>query len=85
MTVKKGRNVINLDFYKSIRTYWIVLFVTGDNVIYFDGFGVKHIPKQNWEFIENKNITTNIYRIQGNDSIMRWYFCNGFVDFMLMG
>ena len=85
MTVKKGQNVINLDVYKSIRTYWIVLFMTGDNVIYFDGFGVEHIPKEIWKLIENKNITINIYGIQGNDSIMRWCFCNGFVDFMLMG
>ena len=33
--------------------------------------------------IGNKNITKNIYRLQGNDSIMCEYFCIGFIDFML--
>ena len=33
----------------------------------------------------NKNITTNIYRIQVNDSVECEYFCNGFIDFMLKG
>ena len=33
--------------------------------------------------IVNKNIVTNIYRIQAYDLIMCGYFCIGFVDFML--
>ena len=36
-------------------------------------------------FIENKNIITNIYGIQGYNSIMCRYFCIGFSDFMLKG
>ena len=52
------------------------------NVTYFDSFGVEHIPKEIIKFIENKNITTNIYRIQAYDS-MCGYFCIGFVDVML--
>ena len=35
--------------------------------------------------IENKNITTNICRIQAYDSIMCGYFTIGFIDFMLKG
>ena len=35
------------------------------------------------KLIENKNIITNIYRIQAYDSIMCGYFCIGFIDFML--
>ena len=50
---------------------------------YFDGFGVEHIPKEIKKFIENKNLVTNIYRILAYDSIVRRYFCIGFVDFML--
>ena len=37
------------------------------------------------KFIGNKNIITNIYRIQAYDSIMCGYFCIGFIDFMLKG
>ena len=33
----------------------------------------------------NKNIITNIYKVQAYDSIMCVYFCIGFIDFMLNG
>ena len=54
-------------------------------VIYFDSFDVEHIPKEIKEFIGNKNIKANIYRVQANDSIMCGYFCIGFIDFMVAG
>ena len=73
--VKDGAYVINLDEFKSIGTHWIAL-------IYFDSIGVDYIPKEIKKFIGNKNIITNIYRIQGYDSIMWGYFCIGFIDFM---
>ena len=57
-----------------------------NNVIYFDPFGVEHIPKEIKAFINNnKNIITNISRAQVHDSIMCRYFCIGFIDFMLAG
>ena len=59
------------------------MYVNAENVTYFDSFGVEHILKQNEKFIGNKNIATNIYRIQVYDSIMHEYFCTGFIDFML--
>ena len=40
------------------------------NFVKKDVFGVTCIPKELKKLIENKNITTNIYRIQGNDWIM---------------
>ena len=61
-------------------------FIVDDNsVTYFDSFGVEHIPKEIREFINNKNIKTNIFRMQTYDSIMWRYFCIGFIDFMLAG
>ena len=56
-----------------------------DNVTYFDSFGVEHIPKEIKKFIGNKNIATNIYKIQARDSVMCGYFCIGFIDFTLKG
>ena len=38
----------------------MALYVNDNNVIYFDSFGVEHIPKEIRKFIGNKNITTNI-------------------------
>ena len=34
------------------------------NVIYFDSFGVEHIPKEIKVSLHNKNIITNIFRIR---------------------
>ena len=54
-----------------------------NNVTYFDSFAFEHIPKEIENFISNKNIQTNIFRIQAYDSVMCRYFCIGFIDFML--
>ena len=61
------------------------MYANNDDVTYFDSFGVEHIPKEIKAFINNKNLTTNIFRIQAYDSIMCGYFCVGFIDFMLAG
>ena len=55
--------------------------MNGNNVKYFDSFGVKHVPKEIKKFLENKNIR-NTYRIQAYDSRMFGYLC---IDFMLEG
>ena len=56
-----------------------------NNVTYFDSFGVEHIPKEIKAFIKNKNIKTNIFRVQAYDSVMCGYFFIGFIDFMFKG
>ena len=80
-----GHTVINLDENTDTGTHWIALFCVRDEFIYFDSFGVDHIPKEIKEFIGNTNMKANIYRIQANGSVMRGYFCTGFIDFMLTG
>ena len=81
--IKNGTYVTNFDEFKPIGTHWIALYVNGNNITYFDSFGFKYTPKEIKKFIENKNIVTNIYRIQAYESIMCGYFCIGFIDFML--
>ena len=83
--IKDGAYVIYLDEYETKARHWIAFYVNGDNVTYFDNFGVEHIPKEMKSFIGNKNITTNIFRIQAYDSVMCWYFCFGCIDVLLKG
>ena len=87
--IKDGAYVINLDEYSNIGTHWIALYGKNNDITYFDSFGVEHIPKEIIKFInrpsQNKNIMTNIFRIQAYDSIMCGYFCIGFIDFMFKG
>ena len=83
--VKGGQYVINLDEYSDVGTHWIVLCILDNGTIYFDSFGIERIPKEIRHFIRNKNIETNIFRIQANNSIICGYFCIGFIDFMLAG
>ena len=59
--------------------------MNGNNVIYFDSFGVEHFPQTNKKIIGNKNIIKNIYLMQAYDSIMCGHFCIKFTDFMLKG
>ena len=77
--------LINLDEYADVGTHWIALFSNRNEIAYFDSFGVEHIPEEIKEFIGNKNIKANIFRVQANDSVMCGYFCIGFIDFMLAG
>ena len=84
---KKGAYVINLDEYENTGTHWIALFAKTNEVIYFDSFGIEHIPKEINKFIgsNNKKIKANIFRIQAYDLIMCGYFCIEFINYMLKG
>ena len=79
-TIKNGAYVINLDEYADVGTHWIALYVSMElhsenhKVIYFDSFGVEHVPK------EIKGFT--LFRIEADNSIMYGDFFIGFIGFM---
>lgn len=50
------------------------LYVNNDNVTYFDSFRVEYVPKEIIKIVGNKNITTNIYKIQVHDSVICGYY-----------
>ena len=83
--IKDGAYVINLDEYADVGTHWIALFCNRSEIVYFDSFGVEHVPAEIKKFVRNKNIIANIFRVQANDSIICEYFCLGCIDFMLAG
>ena len=57
--------------------------MNGGNVKYCDSFGTEYILEEIKKFIGNKNIRTNIRRIQENDSIIYGYFGITLINFML--
>ena len=83
--VKVEAYVINLNEYADVGTHWIALFCNKSEIIYFHSFGVEHVPEKIKEFVGNKNIIADVFRVQANNSVMRGYFCIRFIDFMLAG
>ena len=65
--------------------YTHIGFCNRSEIVYFDSFGVEHVPEEIKEFVGNKNIIANIFRVQANNSVMCGYFCIGFIDFILAG
>ena len=61
------------------------MYVKNNEVIYFDSFGVEHIPKEIKKCIGHKDIKINIFRIQDYNSIMCGYVCILFIFFMSNG
>ena len=66
-TIKNGTYVITLDEYADVGTHWITLFCNWNEIVYFDSFGVEHVPEEIKEFVGNKNIKANIFRVQANN------------------
>ena len=55
--------MINLDEIADVGTHCICF-----------SFGVEHVPEEIKEFIRNKNIIANIFRVQANSSMICGYF-----------
>ena len=83
--IKDEAYVLNLHKHKDTGTHCVALFCKKNEIVYFDSFGVEHLPEETKKFIVNRNIKGNIFRVQANDSGMCGYICIGFIDFMLAG
>ena len=81
--IKDGAYIINLDEYADVGTHRSALFISRIKIVYFNSFGIEHVPEEIKEFVENENIIANIFRVQENNSVLCGYFCIGFIDFML--
>ena len=62
LKIKDEAYVINLDEYADVGTHWIALFCNRNEIVYFNSFGVEHVPEEIKEFVRNKNIKANIFR-----------------------
>ena len=79
--IKVGVYVVSLEEYKSIGPRWVALYVNDNTTTYFDCFGNENVPEEMKTLIKNENIAS-FYRMQAYNSIICWYFCIWFIDFM---
>ena len=84
-TIKDEAYVINVDEYADVGTHWIALYCKNNEIAYFNSFEAENVPNELKKFIGHKNIKTNIFGEQSNNSIMCGYFCIEFIDFMFEG
>ena len=61
----------------SITKYW------QKYSIHFDSFGTEYIPLKVLNRIKDKSINHNIFRTQGNSSIMCGLYCIAFMEYVL--
>ena len=67
--IKDGAYIINLDEYADVGTHWIALFFNRNEIVYFNSFGVEHVPEEIKKIIDrpsssasqNKNRKANIF------------------------
>ena len=59
--IKDGTDVINLDEFANVGTHWVAFFCSRNEIVYFDSFGVEHVPDKIKDFIGNKNTKANIF------------------------
>ena len=51
--------VINLDEYADVGTHWVALFCNRNEIVYFDSFGVEHVPAEIKEFIDRRFLNSS--------------------------
>ena len=52
-------------------THWVALFVKTNEAIYFDSFGIEHIPKEINKFINNDTKSSSLKRTAEPSSLPR--------------
>ena len=70
--MKDRTYVINLDEFANVGIYWVAFFCSRNEIVYFDGFGVEHVPDKIKGFIGNENIKANIFFITSKQFSNVW-------------
>ena len=77
--------VIKFDDKNSKGIHWVSLLIDRNLAAYFDSFGIEYITQEVLNKIKDKSITYNIFRIQDKESIMCWFYCIAYMEYMLAG
>ena len=68
--IKNWTYITNLDEYADAGSHSIALYELDNDAIDFESFDVEHTPRDIRCFIGNKNMQTNIFRIQAYETVM---------------
>ena len=60
----------------------VFLYISNNDLKYFDSFVVENIPKEILKIIGYKVVIGNIVRIQADNAIIFGYFCVEYVNFL---
>ena len=60
----------------------MAIFVNDDHTVYFDSFGVEHLPQEVGHFLREKETEANVFRVQPAKSVLCGYYCRKFLDYM---
>ena len=67
----KGWGIRNKPWWICRCRYILDCFICNRNqIVYFDIFGVEHVPEEIKKFVDNKNIKANTFWVQANNSVM---------------
>ena len=85
-TYNKRWDVCNKSLWQKRKwKHWVPLFIDTNTAAYFDSCGIEYIPLEVQSKIKEKSITSNISRIQDDESSMcRCYYIT-FVEYMCAG
>ena len=69
---------------KIVKVHCAGLFIDRNTAAYFHSIVIRYIPKEVLNKIKDKSVLHNIFRIQENESIMCWFYCIAFIEYMLL-
>ena len=75
----------NLDDRKNKGTHWVSLFIDRNPAVYFDSFGIQHIPEEVLKRNIDKSIYHNLFITQDDNSIMCGLYCIALIEYILGG
>ena len=61
LKIKDKAYVIILDEYADVGTPWIALFCNSNEIVYFDSFGIEHVPEEVEKFIGHKTFKLTFF------------------------
>ena len=77
--IKDGSYVRNLDEYADVGTHWTALFCNGNEIVYFDSFGVEHVSKEIREFSgekkhKSKHLSSTSKQFSNVWALLHWIY-----------